>query len=526
MTANGENGGFGGGGGGGGYYAGNGGGGGFGGGGGGGSGGEGGRGGFGGRSGGGLGDHAGGGGAGLGGGIFVGTGMLAIVNCSFTGNQTSGGVAGLESLPPPLDNGSGIVGAVFTLNGIVDLHDTVVSVASTNTPLETWNYGGVPYLAPVGTPAVFAAGQFVLGNVAKRGPVQISLQTSFVGGTMLYSLDGSDPRTSPRLYTGPFTVQESALLRAVAYNSAFSASVEMDPRQISILPVLTVSTTGGGTVSIAPPSGPYFSNSVAQITAQPGPGCTFLQWLGAASGTNPTATVTMNRSKCVQAVFGTTIGTAVVGGGSVLAEPSPPICPFVTTVRFTARPQPGSYFAFWGGAGSGTNNPLKVVVSITNPTVAAVFSSLPDGQYALTVVENGRGHVAVSPQANTYPSGQLVTLTAIADPGQNFLGWSGDASATSSPLVVAMTQSRVITAAFTKRPNMRAVTCLEGLVEDGFRMTLLGEFGGQYRLLVSTNLENWTQTGTVTNPYGTVQFTDPAATNMQRRFYRAVFFGE
>jgi hypothetical protein len=87
---------------------------------------------------------------------------------------------------------------------------------------------------------------------------------------------------------------------------------------------------------------------------------------------------------------------------------------------------------------------------------------------------------------------------------------------------VALTESKAITAVFTKRPGLRVDTALEGLVEAGFRLTLMGEFGKRYEILGSANLVNWMQVGMLTNVYGTTQFTDGAATNQPRRFYRAV----
>ena len=303
----------------------------------------------------------GGGGAGLGGGIFVESGAVTVLDCSFPGNQAIGGLGG-EGPSSPGGNGSSFVGGVFTRSGIVVLQNSVVNTLNTNTPLETWTNGAFRYRLPVGIPKVFADGQFVLGNIVKRTSLQISIETSWPSATIVYSFNGSDPRLTSTLFTRPFGVGRSGLLRAVAYSSNFTASVEMDPVQITILPTLTATTAGGGSVATTPADGPYFSGSVAQITAQPASGFTFLQWLGDASGTNPTTTVTMNRNKYVQAVFGTTVGTTVVGGGSVLMDPSLPLYPFGTPVRLTAQPQAGNYFAQWGAGASGTNNPTTVVV--------------------------------------------------------------------------------------------------------------------------------------------------------------------
>ena len=63
------------------------------------------------------------------------------------------------------------------------------------------------------------------------------------------------------------------------------------------------------------------------------------------------------------------------------------------------------------------------------------------------------------------------------------------------------------------------VTLLPG---GSIQITLAGSSGDIYRVLGSTNLLNWQTIASVTNVTGTVQFTDPGATNFNRRFYRLV----
>ena len=63
---------------------------------------------------------------------------------------------------------------------------------------------------------------------------------------------------------------------------------------------------------------------------------------------------------------------------------------------------------------------------------------------------------------------------------------------------------------------------LAGMTDQGFRVFLTGEFGAAYQILGSANLLDWLPLGVVTNQFGTVQFTDSGATNMQQRVYRAV----
>jgi len=158
-------------------------------------------------------------------------------------------------------------------------------------------------------------------SIHLRGSAEITLLTTFTNGTILFTLDGSDPAISPNLYSGPFIVQNTVTLRAVAYTADFTRSVQSDPLTIVILPTLTATTDGGGSVTIDPPAGDYFSNSLAVVTATPLPGWIFLYWLGDATGTNPIANFTMTQDKQVKAVFGTTLSTNTVGAGNIALNP-------------------------------------------------------------------------------------------------------------------------------------------------------------------------------------------------------------
>jgi hypothetical protein len=231
--------------------------------------------------------------------------------------------------------------------------------------------------------------------------------------------------------------------------------------------------------------------------------------------------LTMNRAKTVQAIFGTTLGTTVAGNGAVSVYPSLPLYPYGTVARLTAIPQAGSYFAVWGNSASGNTNPLYFTMSSAAPTVSSLFATLGVNQQALTVIPDGFGRVAITPRANVYTNGASVSLNAIPDPGQQFLAWGGDAAGTQNPLPISMNTSKTITATFTRKPSLAVAPSLDGLFGDGFRLTLTGEFGAPYAILDSTNLFDWIGVATVTNTYGTIQFTDPAATNLPARFYRA-----
>ena len=129
-----------------------------------------------------------------------------------------------------------------------------------------------------------------------------------------------------------------------------------------------------------------------------------------------------------------------------------------------------------------TNNPLLFSITNANPTVSCAFGPLSGGQAALTVIVNGRGAVSGNPRGSRLPVGQPVTLTAIPEADQDFLRWSGDANGSSTNLNVILTQSKVVTAQFTKRPRLSLGPCLDGWRETGFQLTLAGEFGARYRI--------------------------------------------
>ena len=202
--------------------------------------------------------------------------------------------------------------------------------------------------------------------------------------------------------------------------------------------------------------------------------------------------------------------------------PQSQLYPYGTIVKVAVTPPTGEYFVSWNNIASLTNNPI--IFTLTNAGIgfAAQFGTLSLGETSLTIKENGYGHVALFPPKHLYNISETAGLIAVADEGQDFIGWSGDTNGTQNPILISMLNNHVITANFTKRSMIRVGTPLEGLVEGGFRLSIIGDFGVDYSILSSTNLFDWTDVGSVTNTYGTVQFTDPAAKNLPVIFYRAL----
>ena len=370
------------------------------------------------------------------------------------------------------------------------------------------------------------------GLVNSTNTAQVAMDSSFgPNANIYYTLDGSAPSWLSTLYRGSFQVAVTASIRAIAYDQAYLSSAEAAPINLQIMPSdhLTAVVPGGGSLSFrlqsVHPTNIFIGGTLVTAIATPFSGWSFVGWLGDATGSNP-ATLLVTGQAVVQPIFGSPVVSNVLGPGQIQFTPQESIYPFGTVIGLAAIPQTGNYLMSWAGALSGSINPNSLVVTSPSPVVTALFGPLAAGQYALTVVPQGGGTVTMSPYTNRYNSGQVVSVTAVPTPGQTFLGWSGDVTGSQNPLNVTISQSKTIIAIFTKCPSLRVGTPLEGLVESGFRLTLLGEFGAAYSILSSPNLSDWAQVGIVTNAYGIVQFTDPAATNVPARFYRALRFGQ
>jgi len=94
---------------------------------------------------------------------------------------------------------------------------------------DVWIVTLFPREAPVGTPVILADGQFhPTGSYTSSSAVQVEIQSTFPDAIILYSVDGSSPADGP-FYEGPFTLDASAIIRAVAYSSDFIQSQETGP---------------------------------------------------------------------------------------------------------------------------------------------------------------------------------------------------------------------------------------------------------------------------------------------------------
>jgi hypothetical protein len=232
--------------------------------------------------------------------------------------------------------------------------------------------------------------------------------------------------------------------------------------------LLTVSVTGGGTVTSGPSgiscpstcSADFSGGTNVDLMATPASGWTLSSWGGACSGTGG-CSVTMNSPQTVSATFAQvfTLSVSDSGSGTVTSSPTGVACgstcsaSFVagTQVTLTASPANGWQFNGWSGACAGSGS--CVVTMNAAESVTATFAIMT---YTLTVGVSGNGTVTSSPSgincgatcSASFDFGTPVTLSEIPAGGASFAGWSGACTGTGS-CVVTMNSAQSVAATFT-----------------------------------------------------------------------------
>ena len=199
---------------------------------------------------------------------------------------------------------------------------------------------------------------------------------------------------------------------------------------------------------------------------------TFAGWSGAGCTGTGTCTVSMSAAQAVTATFTTvqrtlTVTKAGTGSGTVTSAPGGIACGSDctegyangTSVTLTAAAESGSTFGGWSGSGCTGTGTCTVSMTATR-TVTATFTTV---QRTLTVTKAGTGSGTVTSApggiacggdcTEGYANGTSVTLTAAAESGSTFGGWSGSGCTGTGTCTVSMTAARTVTATFTQNPG-------------------------------------------------------------------------
>ena len=150
----------------------------------------------------------------------------------------------------------------------------------------------------------------------------------------------------------------------------------------------------------------------------------------------------------------------VVGsGGTTTPAPGVHSYPCGTVVDLEAFPDTCWDFAGWSGDKITMDNPTTILMD-SNKTVIATFT---EDCYILTVDIIGHGSVTVDPDNPCYLYGEEPELTATADTGWEFEGWSGDLTGSELVENIFMDDDKGVTATF-KQIGWDATLTISGAV--------------------------------------------------------------
>jgi uncharacterized repeat protein (TIGR02543 family) len=163
--------------------------------------------------------------------------------------------------------------------------------------------------------------------------------------------------------------------------------------------------------------------------------------------------------------FTLTAAKTGTGAGTVSSSPAGINCgtacsytyPGGTVVTLTATPSAGYTFSGWTSGGCSGTAPCSLAGN-GSITVTASFAAIPPSTYALAVSKQGPGTVTSNPAgincgsvcSAAYASGTVVTLTAIANSGARFGGWSGGGCSGTGTCTVTLNKAISVSASFSK----------------------------------------------------------------------------
>jgi len=159
-----------------------------------------------------------------------------------------------------------------------------------------------------------------------------------------------------------------------------------------------------------------------------------------------------------------TTGVSPENSGVVSRDPHATTYQNGTEVTLTANPAAGYRFAGWSDESLDQVTPITISMTRNiNITANFVPISTPEG-YTLIVRRDPElgGTVTLSPSQSHYPSGTEVTVTATAEPGYAFDGWSGALDTAVRIITVIMDEDKELTAHFLLAPHKLTTSATAG----------------------------------------------------------------
>ena len=219
-----------------------------------------------------------------------------------------------------------------------------------------------------------------------------------------------------------------------------------------------------GEGSISPASEWVNAGGVVSVSATANGGDTFTGFSGALSGTTTPQNLTMNAAATVTANFAGTVSITVTSaptGLTVTVDGTNCTTP-CAAVQWTpgsnhtiaAANQGGTStqyaFASWSDGGAASH-------PVTAPSSATTYTATFTTQYYLTMVASPTGEGSVTPASGWVNAGS-VTVTATANGGYQFMGFSGALSGTTSPQTLTINAAATVVATFNGTPGANNTT--------------------------------------------------------------------
>ena len=330
---------------------------------------------------------------------------------------------------------------------------SIAASPSTGYSFDYWTGAGVSSTSSANTTvamtadrnvsAVFALNQYILSVTAGSGGSVLG------AGTYAH---GADASISASPETGYHFVNWSGDTVANANSAATTITMEQNNSVTANFAidehVLTLNTGSGGSVSGA---GTFNYGTDASITATPEAGYQFVAWTGAGAtdSTAATTTVSMTSDRNVTASFAIiqyTLSADANGSGSVSGAGT---YDHGTVASITATADTGHHFVNWTGDTVANANAASTTITLTADSKVTANFEADTHQLVVNAGSNG----SVSGDGN-YSYGTNASITATANSGFYFTGWTGDgvADANSSSTTVSMTEDRNVTASFAQVP--------------------------------------------------------------------------
>jgi uncharacterized protein (DUF2141 family) len=189
-------------------------------------------------------------------------------------------------------------------------------------------------------------------------------------------------------YNDNFTTVKSAIDKLYSNLSSYTLTIVKSGTGSGIVTSNPTGINCGSTCTYQ-----FASGSSVTLTATPDASSTFSGWLGGATGSGSTVTVTMNSNTVVEAIFNALYTLTVVkqgnGDGTVTSNPAGINCgstcsyQFVsgTNVTLTAAPNSVSSFNSWSGDFSSNSSTFTITMN-SNKTVYATFTINEAGYFA------------------------------------------------------------------------------------------------------------------------------------------------